>query len=175
MGNSKTYAFEGIEPAVHDDARVSVEATLVGDVKVEADASVWPGAVLRGDVERVSVGRQAHIGDNATLHGSAVGDQCMVGHGAVLDETAVGEGTLVGFNATLNSESAIGAGSIVAAGTVIQPDHEIPSESFVRGVPAEVTPLAETDIDPAAIRSEYSSGAYTDLANRHDELFGTGD
>lgn len=171
MGESRHYAFEGTEPDIHDDARVSREATVVGDVTVGADASVWPGAVLRGDVGPVRVGEGSHVGDNAVLHESVVGDTVMVGHGAILNDATVEDGSLIGFNATVNSGVTVGEHSIVAAGSVIPEDYRIPPESFVRGVPATVTPLAQTDIDPEETFDEYSSGAYTNLAHRHEDLF----
>lgn len=171
MADSRRYEFEGERPTIDDGARVSSEATLVGDVRVEADASVWPGVVLRGDIGPVRIGREAHVGDNATIHSSRLADEVMVGHGAVLNETTVEERALVGFNATINSDVAIGSGSIVAAGTVVPDGYSIPPESFVRGVPAEITPLAETGIDAAVILEEFSSGDYTNLAQRHEELF----
>ena len=168
---SRHYGFEGTEPTVDPAARVSQEVTLVGDVTVSADASVWPGVVLRGDVAPVEVGEQSHIGDNAVLHASSVGDRVMVGHGAVLNDAVVAEGALVGFNATLNSEVVVGARSIVASGTTVPEGYDIPPESFVRGVPATVTPLSETTLDPEEIFEAHSSGAYTNLAQRHDDLF----
>ncbi|AQL43611.1 gamma carbonic anhydrase family protein [Halorientalis sp. IM1011] len=169
--DSRQYAFEGEEPAIDGTARVSREATVVGDVTVAADASVWPGVVLRGDVGPVRVGAQSHVGDNAVLHASTVGEQVMVGHGAVLNDTAVEDGALVGFNSTV-TESVIGEGSIVASGTVVPEGYEVPARSFVRGMPATVTPLSETTIDPDAVFEAYSSGDYTNLAQRHEDLFG---
>lgn len=171
MSDRRTYAFEGTTPTIEEGASVSREATLVGDVTVEADASVWPGVVLRGDVAPVRVGTESHIGDNATIHASTLGERVMVGHGAVLNDATVAEGALVGFNATLNSRVGVGERSIVASGTVVPEEYDIPAESFVRGVPAEVTSLDETAIDPEAIFTEHSSGAYTNLAARHEELF----
>ena len=171
MHDSRTYAFEGDRPDVAESARVSREATLVGDVTVAADASVWPGVVLRGDVGPVRIGRQAHVGDTAVLHASSVGEDVMVGHGAVCNDAVVDDGALVGFNATLNSEVSVGAGSIVASGTVVPQGYSIPADSFARGVPAQVTPLSETTIDVDRIHEEFASGAYTDLAGRHEELF----
>lgn len=165
------YDFEGSDPTVDESARVARDATLVGDVEVGADASVWPGAVLRGDVGPVRVGAESHVGDNAVLHATVAGDRVMVGHGAILNDAAVGDGALVGFNATVNTDVRVGADSIVAAGTVVPDEYEIPAESFARGVPARVTPLAETEVDAAETFEEYSSGAYTDLAGRHGELF----
>ncbi|SDC37712.1 gamma carbonic anhydrase family protein [Natrinema hispanicum] len=171
MVDRRTYAFEGTQPTIDETAQVSREATLVGDVDIGADASVWPGVVLRGDVGPVRIGRETHVGDNATIHASQLGEQVMVGHGAILNETTVEDRALVGFNATTNSDVTIGSGSIVAAGTVVPDGYDIPPESFVRGVPAEITPLEKTGIDAEAILEEYSSGEYTDLAKRHEELF----
>ncbi|TYL38639.1 gamma carbonic anhydrase family protein [Natronococcus pandeyae] len=171
MVDSRTYEFEGASPSIHEEARVSRDATLVGDVTVEADASVWPGVVLRGDIDPVRIGRETHVGDNATLHAATLEDQVMVGHGAVLNEATVETGALVGFNTTLNTDATVGTSSIVAAGTVVPDEYAIPPESFVRGVPAEITPLEETGIDPEAIFEDFSSGEYTDLAKRHTDLF----
>ncbi|PSP34372.1 gamma carbonic anhydrase family protein [Halobacteriales archaeon QH_10_67_22] len=168
--DSREYEFEGAAPDVHGYAHVSREATLVGDVTVGANANVWPGAVLRGDVGPVEVGRQTAIGDNAMLHASRVGSKVMVGHGAVLNDSTVDDGALVGFNSTV-SEATIGSGSIVAMGTVVPPGYEVPPDSFVRGMPASVTPLEEATIDPDAVFEAFSSGDYANLAQRHDELF----
>ncbi|WP_435346257.1 gamma carbonic anhydrase family protein [Haloarchaeobius sp. HRN-SO-5] len=171
MVDSRNYAFESTAPTVHDDAFVARDATLVGDVHVGRDASVWPGVVLRGDVGTVRVGAKSHVGDTAVFHASEVGERVMVGHGAVLNDATVDRGALVGINATLNSEVSVGERSIVAAGTVLPDGFEVPAESFARGVPATVVPLSETTVDPEEIATAYSSGAYTDLASRHEDLF----
>lgn len=168
--DSREYTFEGREPEIHGNAHVSKEATLVGEVTVASNASVWPGVVLRGDVAPVRIGEHSHVGDAAVLHASSVGERVMVGHGAVLNDAEVEDGALVGFNSTVN-DSVIGARSIVASGTVVPEDYEVPAESFVRGMPAQVTPLAETAIDPDAVFEAYSSGDYTNLAARHEDLF----
>ncbi|MFB6164030.1 MAG: gamma carbonic anhydrase family protein [Haloarculaceae archaeon] len=168
----REYAFEGTTPDIHGYAHVSREATLVGDVTVEANASVWPGVVLRGDVGPVAIGHESHVGDNAVLHASEVGEHVMVGHAAVLNDTTVGNGALVGFNSTV-TDSRIGERSIVASGTVVPEGYEVPAESFVRGMPATVTPLSETTIDPDAVFEAYNTGDYTNLAQRHEDLFGS--
>ena len=171
MHDSRTYAFEDARPDVDESAHVSREATLVGDVTVAADASVWPGVVLRGDVGPVRIGEQAHVGDTAVLHASSIGERVMVGHGAVLNDAVVDDEALVGFNTTLNSDVSVGRESIVASGTVVPRGYNIPENSFVRGVPAEVTPMSQTTIDPDRIHEEWRSGEYTNLAERHEELF----
>ena len=169
--DSREYAFEGKAPEIDDAARVSRDAVLVGDVTVGPDASVWPGVVLRGDVGPVRIGAESHVGDTSVVHASVVGERVMVGHGAILNDATVRDGSLVGFNATVGSEVTVGERSILAAGTVLPEGYHVPPESFVRGVPAEVTPLDQTAIDPEETFAEYSSGAYTDLAERHEELF----
>lgn len=168
--DSRDYAFEGSTPDIHGYAHVSREATLVGDVTVGPNASVWPGAVLRGDVSPVEVGRESAIGDGAIVHASTVGEKVMVGHGAVLNDAEVADGALVGFNSTV-SDAVIGEGSIVAMGTVVPPGYEVPPESFVRGSPASVSPLSETTIDPDEVFEAFHSGDYANLAARHEDLF----
>ncbi len=168
--DKRHYPFEGTEPQVHGNAHVSRESTLVGDVTVEANASVWPGVVLRGDVGPVIVGRESHIGDNATIHASRLGERVMVGHGAVLNEAEVEDGTLVGFNAAI-SEATVGEGSIVAMGTNVLPGMDVPPQSFVFGTPAQYVPLSESTVNPEGVFELYSSGEYTNLAARHGALF----
>ena len=168
--DSREYTFQGERAEISDSASVSRESTLVGDVTVGPDVTVWPGAVLRGDVGPVELGAGSAIGDNAVLHASTVGESGMVGHGAVLNDSHVAAGTMVGFNATV-SDATIGAESIVAMGTVIPPGYEVPPASFVRGTPARVTPLSETDIDRDAVFAEYGSGEYAHLTEGHDDLF----
>lgn len=170
MVDSRRYGFEGAEPDIHDAARVSREATLVGDVRVGAEASVWPGVVLRGDVGPVEVGRRTHIGDNATVHASSLGERLMVGHSCVINDSTVGEGTLVGFNSTVD-ESTVGRDCVVGSGAVVQPGSDVPDESFVHGVPAKTVPLEQTSIDVEGVFERYHSGRYANLAARHGELF----
>jgi len=171
MVDSRRYEFDGRVPEIDEAAHVARDATLVGDVTVAADASIWPGVVCRGDIGPVRIGASAHVGDNATIHASQIGERVMCGHGAVLNEAVVENGSLIGFNATLNAGVTIGQRTIVASGTVVPEGYEIPPESFARGVPAEVVPLAETTLDPDQTFEEYASGEYTNLAERHDALF----
>jgi carbonic anhydrase/acetyltransferase-like protein (isoleucine patch superfamily) len=168
--DSRHYSFEGGGPTIHGSAAVSAESTLVGDVTVAEEVTVWPGVVLRGDVGPVRLGAGSAIGDNAVLHASTVEADGMVGHGAVLNESDVGREAMVGFNATV-SEATVGAGSIVAMGTVIPPGYDVPPESFVRGTPARVTPLSETDIDRDRVFGRFASGEYAHLRDGHDDLF----
>lgn len=166
----REYSFEGNEPEIHGNAHVSCESTLVGDVTVESNASVWAGAVLRGDIGPVHVGKESHVGDNAILHASTVGDRSMVAAGVVLDDAAVENNVLIGFNATV-TDVTIGEGSIVAAGAVVLQSMDVPDDSFVYGIPGRTTPLADTDLSEEGLFEAYSTGKYSNLAARHEELF----
>lgn len=164
------YTFEGISPETHTEASVSVESTLIGDVTVAANATVWPGAVLRGDVDAVRVGEESAVGDNAVLHGTRLEAAAMVGHSAVLNGSYIGEEVMVGANATV-SEARIGERSLVAMGTVVPEGYEVPPDSFVRGMPARVTPLSEVDVDRDAVYEQYASDEYGHLVDGHEDLF----
>lgn len=168
------YEFEGNAPDVHGNAHVSRESTLVGDVTIASNASVWPGAVLRGDVSPVRVGRGSHITDNVTMHGSTVGERVLVANGAVLNDATVGADSLVGFHATLN-EVEVGDHCIVASGAVTLQGSTVPSGSFVYGAPASAIPLEETGFDVEGLYERYSTGAYSNLAARHGDLFAAED
>ena len=115
----------GKRPKVHPDAYIAPTAVLIGDVEVEAGASVWFGAVLRGDEAQIKVGQGANIQDNAVLHcatdlPTVLERNASVGHSAQLEGCIVEEGAVVGMGATMLQRSRLGAGSMLAAGAVLQ-------------------------------------------------------
>lgn len=165
------YEYDGIEPAVHPDAYVCSEATLIGDVEIGPESSVWPGAVLRADAGPVRVGRKSHVEDNTVMHHSSVGDEVMVGHGAVINAATVGSRILVGINATVNKGVHVHDRCVIAPNTVIPQNREIPSDSLVMGVPATVTPFDETDHDIESVLATYSPDVYLERAERYTDLF----
>lgn len=167
------YGYDGVEPTVHGDAYVCAEATLVGDVTVGAQSSVWPGAVLRGDAGPVAVGRCSHVEDNCVLHHSRIGDEVMVGHAAVVNAATVGDRVLLGMNSTINMDVEIGDRCVVAPNAVVPQGRTIPPESLVRGVPAEVVPFEETAHSAESVLSTYSPTYYAEMAERHTDLFGS--
>ncbi len=110
----------GREPQVDPEAFVAPTATVIGDVTLHAGASVWYGAVVRGDVERITVGANANVQDNVTLHADPgfpvnVGERVSIGHNAVVHGAAVEDDCLIGMGATVLNGAVIGAGSLVAA------------------------------------------------------------
>lgn len=137
------YEFAGKRPKVHPDAYVAPTAVLIGDVEVGANASIWFGAVLRGDEAPIKVGDGANVQDNAVLHCSTdlptiVERDATVGHSAQLEGCVVEEGALVGMGATMLQRSRLGAGAVLAAAALLQEGQEVPPGCLAAGVPAEV-------------------------------------
>jgi carbonic anhydrase/acetyltransferase-like protein (isoleucine patch superfamily) len=164
------YSFEGVSPTVADDAFIAPTATLVGDVHVEAGASVWYGAVLRADLERIIVRRGANIQDGSVLHADG-GTPCDIGPGATIAHlclihgAVVGEEALVGNGSIVLDGARIGARSLVAAGSLVTGGTEIPDEVLAMGSPAKVKgPITGTN---AELWVQGNPPAYQELAQRH--------
>ncbi|HKV87853.1 MAG TPA: gamma carbonic anhydrase family protein [Candidatus Dormibacteraeota bacterium] len=137
------FELAGKRPKVHPDAYIAPTAVLIGDVEVGAGASVWFGAVLRGDEAKITVSEGANVQDNAVIHcaenlPTLIHRNASVGHSAQLEGCIVEEGALVGMGATMLQRSRLGAGSMLAAGAVLQEGGEIPPRHMAAGVPATV-------------------------------------
>jgi carbonic anhydrase/acetyltransferase-like protein (isoleucine patch superfamily) len=163
------YSFEGHEPRVSPGAWIAPTATLVGDVRVEDEASVWYGAVLRADFGPIIVRRGANVQDGSVLHGGGdpaceVGAGATVGHLCVLHTTRVGAEALIGNGATVLDGAVIGARAVVAAGAKVPPGMQVPDGMLAAGVPARVV----GELGPGA-RSwvENNPALYRELARRH--------
>jgi carbonic anhydrase/acetyltransferase-like protein (isoleucine patch superfamily) len=133
----------GHRPKVDPDAYIAPTAVLIGEVEVEAGASVWFGAVLRADEAAIRVGPGANIQDNAVIHcaenlPTVIEKDVTIGHSAQLEGCVVEEGALVGMGATMLQGSRLGAGSMLAAGAVLGEGAEIPPGHLAAGVPAVV-------------------------------------
>ena len=112
-------------------------ATVIGDVCLSPRASVWFGAVVRGDRGAVHIGTNSNIQDRAVLTvGVTIGDGVTVGHGAMLSDCVVGDGALIGMGAIVQDGATVGAGAVVAAGAVVLPDTAIPANELWAGNPA---------------------------------------
>ena len=148
--------FGGDEPTVDPTAFVAENATLIGRVTVEAGASVWFGAVMRGDTDDLRLGAGSNLQDNVVVHAdpgspAIIGAGVSVGHGAVVHGCRIEDGCLIGMNATVLNRAVVGAESLVAAGSVVLEDTVIPPRSLVAGVPAKVR-RALTDDEVAAMK-----------------------
>ncbi|HEY8633479.1 MAG TPA: gamma carbonic anhydrase family protein [Candidatus Dormibacteraeota bacterium] len=132
----------GKRPKIHPDAYIAPTAVLIGDVVVGAGASVWFGAVLRGDEAQINVGDGANIQDNVVIHcahnlPTVIEKNASVGHSAQLEGCVVEEGAVVGMGATMLQRSRLGAGSLLAAGAVLAEGTEVPPGHMAAGVPAK--------------------------------------
>ena len=162
--------FDGHEPEIDPSAFVAPNATLIGRVRIAANASVFYGAVLRGDMDAIVLGEGSNLQDNCVVHTdtgvpTTIGAGVGIGHGAIVHGTTIEDGSLIGMGAVLLNRSVIGAGSLVAAGAVVLEGQEIPPGSIVAGVPAKV----RGPITDERMRERVRSNAveYQQLAARH--------
>ena len=162
------FSFEGKSPTIHPDAWIAPTATLVGDVTVEADASVWYGAVIRADFGAVVIRAGANVQDNSVIHvgeGSCeVGPGATIGHLCVVHHCTIGAEALVGNGATVLDGAVVGARAMVAAGATVGPGTAVPAETVAFGTPAKrFVPLT----DGARQWVDTNPAIYQDLARRH--------
>lgn len=163
--------FAGSTPSVADTAWVAPNATLAGRVTLADRASVFYGAVLRADMDSISIGVESNLQDNVTVHCDAglpttVGSGVSVGHGAILHGCTVEDNCLIGMGATILNRAVIGTGSLVAAGAVVLEGTIIPPGSLVAGVPAKVRrALDESEIASIRVNAEH----YLTMSAAHRE------
>lgn len=140
-------SYNGKSPRIATSALVDKAACIIGDVEIGEESSVWPGAVIRGDMGRITIGKQTIVEDNCVIHSGmpgsdkgdvSIGDRVIIGHGAVLNGLAVGSHVLIGMNATILQGTKIGSFSIIGAATLVGDGKEIPDYSLVVGVPGKI-------------------------------------
>lgn len=136
--------YRGTRPSVHPGAWIAPGVTLIGDVEIGDESSVWFGTVMRGDVHSIRMGQRSNVQDNCVVHvakgvwPTVIGNDVTVGHGVVVHGCVVGDGCLIGIGSTILDGAVIGAESLVAAGSVVKEGFEVPPRSLVVGVPAVV-------------------------------------
>ena len=163
------FSFEGRSPTVHPEAWVAPTATLVGDVVLEAGASVWYGAVLRADFGRIIVRAGANVQDNSVVHGghdpaTEIGPGATVGHLCVVHGAVIGAEALIGNGTTVQDGARIGPRALIGAGSVVPPGADIPAEVLALGAPARVRgPLS----GGASVWVDGNPAIYLKLARRH--------
>ena len=148
------FTFNGITPVLGPQAFVFTTAVLIGDVVLEEGANVWPGAVLRGDVERIQLGAYTSFQDNSVAHTDpgfpiTVGADCVVGHSVILHGATVGARCLIGMGAILLNGCDVGDECIVGAGALLTQGKEFPPRSLIIGSPAKaVREVSDDDLRP---------------------------
>jgi len=164
------YSFEGKSPRIHPTAFIAPTASIIGDVTIEENASVWYNTVIRADFSPVIVRRGANVQDCAVIHvtpvgGVEVGAGATVGHLCLIHAATLAEECLIGNSSTVLDGARVGVRAMVGAGSVVTPGTEIPDGMLALGVPCKVRgPLAGT----AAERwVAINPSGYQALAQRH--------
>ncbi|PLX37129.1 MAG: gamma carbonic anhydrase family protein [Hyphomicrobiales bacterium] len=150
------YALGDVAPTVPEQGRywVAPDAVLIGAVNLAEDASVWWGAVLRGDNEPLTVGARSNVQDGSILHTDigfplTIGDDCTIGHGVILHGCTIGNNSLVGMGATILNGAKIGRNCLIGANALVPEGKEIPDNSLVVGMPGK----AIRQLDEEAVKS----------------------
>lgn len=164
------FAFEGMSPVVHPSAWIAPTATLVGDVTVEADASVWYGAVVRADFGAIVIRAGANVQDNSVIHVGEgvceVGPGATIGHLCMIHHCTIGAEALIGNSATVLDGAEVGPRAMVAAGSTVTPGTSVPAETVAFGSPARrFVPLS----GQAKAWVDGNPAIYRELARRHRE------
>jgi carbonic anhydrase/acetyltransferase-like protein (isoleucine patch superfamily) len=137
------YALGDDEPDIHPDAYVHPDAVVIGKVRIGAESTVWPTAVLRGDGGRVEVGERTSIQDGSIIHctrrePTIIGSRVTVGHNVHIEGATIGDDALVSSGSVVLNGASVGEGAVVAAGAVVAPGFAVPARRMALGVPARV-------------------------------------
>jgi carbonic anhydrase/acetyltransferase-like protein (isoleucine patch superfamily) len=166
------YALGDIEPEIHPTAFIHPQCTIIGAVRIGANSSVWPHAVLRGDEpEPIVVGERTSIQDGSVVHttterSTIVGNDCVIGHLAHLEACTIEDGALVGSNSVVLHRAVVSSGALVGAGALVPNDMVVPSGAMALGVPAKIR---LDSVSEEMLRD--SAAAYVDRNLRYrDEL-----
>jgi carbonic anhydrase/acetyltransferase-like protein (isoleucine patch superfamily) len=170
------YALGSLVPDLHPSAFVHPDAVVIGQVSVGPEATVWPGAVLRGDYGRITVGARTSVQDGAVVHATedlatAIGADCVIGHIAHLEGCVVEDGCLIGSGSVVLHRVTVRSGALVGAGAVVSPGTEVPSGAMALGVPAKIRPDAVPpgSFDDAVQRYVANGARYAKQLRRIDE------
>jgi carbonic anhydrase/acetyltransferase-like protein (isoleucine patch superfamily) len=167
--------FRDVWPRIAGSAWLAPGATVVGDVSIGADSSVWYGATLRGDVNAIRIGARSNLQDQCVVHVTRdrfdceLGDEVTVGHRAVVHGCRVGDGALIGIGAVVLDGARVGEEALVAAGAVVAPGFEVPKGALVVGIPARVA--RELDADERGLQRRRAL-EYVETAREHASVEG---
>ena len=159
--------FKGKRPKIAPSAFVSEAAYVVGDVEIGENTSIWPGAIVRGDFGKISIGNNTSLEDNCVVHSGTrvtIGSDVIIGHGAVVHGRKIGNQVLVGNNATILDDVEISDTSIIGAGSVVPPGAKIPERSLVMGSPAKIKGRVSSK---ELVRLKEGSAVYAKLAQAY--------
>ncbi len=161
--------YNGKEPVIGKNVYIAPTAVIIGDVVIEDEASVWFGAVVRGDRDRITIGAGTNVQDNCTLHVDSdhplrIGAQTTIGHNAVIHGCTIEDRVLIGIGAVVLNDALVREGSVVAAGSVVPEKMAVGPLELAAGVPAKIKKTYERERVETHIRE---AGIYLQLARDH--------
>jgi len=164
-------SFRGNKPKIADSAYVDPGAHVIGDVEIGESSSIWPTAVLRGDLEPIRVGAMTNIQDGSLIHTdrgfpAVIGNRVTVGHAAILHGCIVEDDSLIGIGARVLTGARIGRGAVVAAGALVPEGMEVEPDTLVMGTPAK--PRRQVTAEEKA-RFEMGVAGYAERARQFKE------
>ncbi len=147
------HSFKEFSPVLGNKVFIASSANVIGNVKIGSSSSIWFNAVIRGDLESITIGEESNIQDNTTVHidegvPTHIGNKVTVGHNAVLHGCTVEDGALIGMGSVILNNAVIGKDSLVGAGSLITPETIIPPRSLVIGSPGKVVRTFDEDRIP---------------------------
>jgi carbonic anhydrase/acetyltransferase-like protein (isoleucine patch superfamily) len=165
-------SFNGKTPRIAGSAFISKTAYIIGDVEIGENCVVMPGAVIRADLGKITIGDNTIVEDNCVIHSGSldgfedivIGENVVIGHGAINHARKIGNNVLIGMNATILHDAEIGDFCIIAAGALVGQGAKIPDRSFVAGVPGKVKKEVSQE---QLLWTQLGSIAYIELAKQY--------
>lgn len=167
--------FKDKTPSIDESCFAAPNATIIGAVTMAENATVWYGAVLRGDGSQIVIGKNSNVQDNATVHCDpdfpvVIGENVTVGHNAVIHGCTIEDNVMVGMSATVLNGAVVGAGSIVGAGALVREGQIIPPNSLVIGIPAKAVKETTEEQRKSILKN---AEHYAELAVKYREIHNT--
>jgi carbonic anhydrase/acetyltransferase-like protein (isoleucine patch superfamily) len=170
------FPFSGIYPTIHPSAFITDNVSIIGDVTIDENASLWFGVVVRGDVNSIHIGARTSVQDNSMLHVTwkkfklDIGADVTIGHSAVLHGCTIHDRVLVGMGAVILDGAVVNSDSLIAAGTLVREGFVVPPGSLVAGVPGKVVRMLSDAEKEAIGRSSKNYQHYVDEFRKHGDL-----
>lgn len=141
-------SYKDKKPQIHESCFVSENSSVIGDVCIGENTSVWFGAVIRGDEDSISIGKNSNVQDNSVLHCDvgypiSVGNNVTIGHNAIVHGATIGDNVLIGMGAIVMNGAVVGADSVIGAGSVCTERMVVPEGSVVVGIPGKIVKNAK--------------------------------
>lgn len=164
--------YNGHKPHIHNSCFIAENTTIIGQVTIKRNASIWYGTVIRGDDNYISIGENTNVQDNCTIHiaedyPTIIGDNVTIGHGAIVHGCKVGNNVLIGMGAIILDGAEIEDNVLIAAGSLVPPGKKMPSNTLVMGSPAKVVrELTKEEI----VNIKNSADYYVKLAEEYKKI-----